>query len=113
LIHAHLIAFTALRDRGTEHGIARVLTYQDRPSWNECAEQIPGYVTGSDLGPAPLYTLRYTTDRGISEKRLDRVGIERVGTVVMRVAEREKAWDVQVLDSDGGDITFNFACFCV
>lgn len=113
MLHVHLVAYTAKTAHGPAHGIARVLTDRSRPSWAQCAEQIPGYFTGRDLGPAPTYTLRYTTDRGTSEKPgLDFVGVQRVGNLVMRLADRDKAWGIEVLDGDGYDITYNFPVFC-
>jgi hypothetical protein len=53
VLRAHLVSYTARTADGITHGIARVLTDQERPSWQECAEQIPGYLTDEDLGPAP------------------------------------------------------------
>lgn len=113
MLHTHLVSYTARTADSITRGIARVLTDRSRPSWSECADQIPGYVTGHDLGPAPTYTLRYTTDRGTSQKQLDFDGVHRVGTLAMRLADRGKAWDVQVLDHNGYDVTFNFPVFCV
>lgn len=109
-----LIAYSARSaDDTTQLGVARVITERTRPSWSECASQIPGFVTGSDLGPAPIYTLRYNTPIGAVEKQLDHSGVERIGTVVMRVANRGKATNIAVLDATGQDVTFDFACFCV
>lgn len=107
--HFHLIAYRT--SNGTS-GVAEVLTDRSRPSWAECAEQIPGYFTGRDLGPAPLYVLRYATERGTSERSLTFAGVQRVGALIMRLADRDEAWDIEVLDSNGGDITFNFPVFC-
>ncbi|MGH3375965.1 MAG: hypothetical protein ACRDP6_14600 [Actinoallomurus sp.] len=106
--HCHLIAYRA--NDGTS-GVAEILTDRSRPSWAECAEQIPGYVTGRDLGPAPLFTLRYATACGPSERSLTFAGIQRVGGLVMRLADRDEAWGIEVL-ADGGDVTFNFPVFC-
>ncbi|MBM0237124.1 hypothetical protein JNW88_08160 [Micromonospora sp. ATA32] len=103
-----LIAYTARTDSGTTTGIATVLTGRTRPTWAECAEQIPGYITGQDMGAPTLYTLRYRTAAGQVERQLDAVGVERIGRVVMRV---RSASDIAVLDAAGGDVTFDFACF--
>jgi hypothetical protein len=108
-MNTHSIAY---RTNDGTTGIAHVHTDRSRPSWAECAEQIPGYVTGRDLGPAPLYTLRYRNERGMVERTLPFPRIQRVGAVVMRLADRERAWDVEVLDADGYDVTFNFPVFC-
>lgn len=107
----HLVQYTASTANGETTGIARVRTDHTRPTPAECAEQIPGYVTGADLGPAPTYTLTYSTEAGPCEKQLDAAAIERVGRVVMRCANRGEAWDVEVRDASGGDVTFNFPCF--
>lgn len=113
MLHVHLVAYTAHTADGITQGIASVLTEHWRPSWQECGEQIPGYLCDEELDPAPEYTLRYTTDRGTSEKpALDFVGVQRVGTLVMRFADRGKAWDIAVLDDNGHDVTFNFPVFC-
>ena len=109
MAHFHLIAY---RTNDGTTGVAEVLTDRTRPSWAECAEQIPGYFTGGDLGPATVYLLRYVTPRGVSERSLTVAGIQRVGAVVMRMADRDKAWDIEVLDADGVDITFDFPVFC-
>lgn len=107
----HLVAYTARVDLDTIQGVAEVLSDRSRPSWRECAEQIPGYFTGSYLGLAPTFTLRYRTAEGVKERSLTRPGVERVGAVVMRLADRDQATDIEVLDADGADVTFNFACF--
>ena len=112
VLHIHLVAYTARTPDGLVYGIARVPTEHWRPSWQECAENIPGYLTDEDLDPAPLYTLRYTTDRGTQEKLLDFVGVQTVGAFVMRYADRGKAWGIEVLDCDDNDITANFPVFC-
>lgn len=94
-------------------GVATVATDRPRPSWSECSEQIPGFITGRDLGPAPTYTLRYTNDaQPVIRTQLDAQAVERIGGVVMRVADRRgDISDIAVLDAEGGDVTFNFACF--
>ena len=46
----HLIRYRTAG--GVEEGIARVTSRRPRPSWRECAEQIPCYSTGEYLGPA-------------------------------------------------------------
>lgn len=62
------------------------------------------------------YTLRYTVLRyGIEtviERTLPASGIERIGTVTARCAARGTTWDIEVIDKDGRDVTFDFACFC-
>ncbi len=103
-----LIAYTARTADGVVDGVAAVVSDRARPSRSECAAQIPGYVTGRDLGPAPMYTLRYTKDGVTLSRQLDAAGVERIGKVVMRV---ENITGIEVLDTDGGDVTFNFACF--
>lgn len=61
------------------------------------------------------YTLRYTTERyGIEtviERTLPAASIERIGVVTMRCAERGTTWNIEVIDKDGNDVTFDFACF--
>ena len=107
----HVIAYTAHTITGSEQGIAQVFSTRNRPSWAECAEQIPGYFTGRYLGPATQYTLKYRTSEGPRERVLDAAGIERVGAVVMRLADRDMATDIEVFDETGADVTFDFACF--
>lgn len=107
-----LIAYTAQSVNGTQQGIAAVVTDHARPSWSECAAQITGYITGRDLGPAPMYTLRYTTSDRESVRQLDAAGVERIGGVVMRVAGRSgNISNIAVLDAHDEDVTFDFACF--
>lgn len=107
-MNLHLVAYTA---RGGTSGIAEVRTDRSRPTWRDCAEQIPGYVVGHDLGPAPQYTLAYDTARGRVVRSLTTSGIERVGTVVSRAADRERVWNIAVTDAGGEDVTLDFACF--
>lgn len=107
---AHMVAYTS--NDGSQ-GVARVLTDRKRPSWSDCAEQIPGYITGKHLGPASSYTLRYTTEAGEQSKAMDANLLNRIGPVVARAAERGDAWDIEVLDAAGQDVTFEFACFQV
>lgn len=111
-MRTHLIHYLARTATGTEQGIARVLSDRQRPSWRDCAEHIPGFVTGlAYLGLEPQYTLKYATAHGPKEKLLGSSGVQRVGTVVMRLADRDQVWDIEVFDENGNDVTFNFACF--
>lgn len=66
---------------------------------------------GKDWTPQPVFTLRYCTEQGVRERVLPAGGVERIGTVVWRMADREQAWDIAVLDESGVDVTFDFACF--
>lgn len=108
---AHMVAYTARTNLGTVQGVARVLTDRKRPSWRDCGEQIPGYVTGKYLGPATSYTLRYTTTDGEQVKTVDAATLAKFGSVVARCADRGEAWDIAVLDTAGNDVTFGFPCF--
>ena len=111
-MNRRMIAYTARTGADMTTGIATVITDQIRPRWSECAEQIPGYVTGSDLGPAPLYTLRYDIDGQTVTRKLAAAGVERIGTVVVRLADRKgNIANIEVLDANGADATFDFACF--
>jgi hypothetical protein len=94
-------------------GVATVATDRTRPSWSECREQISGYITGRDLGPAPTYTLRYTkAGRVVVRANLTAEAVERVGGVVTRVADRmNDVENLAVLNASGADVTFDFACF--
>jgi hypothetical protein len=62
---------------------------------------------------APLFTLISETKTGVSrrEGRPARA-VETIGRVLMRMADRGEVWNIQVLDKDGVDVTFDFACFC-
>jgi len=66
---------------------------------------------GRDWTPEPVFTLRYRTSEGVKERVLTAAGVERVGRVVMRLADRDAATDIEVLDEGGVDQTFGFACF--
>lgn len=68
----------------------------------------PAEATGSD----PLFTLTYQTDQGM-QRRENRTahGVEAIGRVLMRLADRMAAWDIAVLDAVGEDVTGQFACF--
>lgn len=57
------------------------------------------------------FTLSYATENGIFVRTLPAAGITRVGTVINRCADRGTAWDIEVLDKDGVDVTFDFECF--
>jgi len=81
------------------------------------AEQL-GYVVVSELrgkkmvALAPLFTLVYETKDGVKRREPSPArAIETVGRVVMRMADREAAWNIQVFDAQGHDVTFDFACF--
>ncbi|RKR92715.1 hypothetical protein BDK92_7193 [Micromonospora pisi] len=115
-LNRRLIAYSARSTDGPiadiVQGIATVITTHTRPTWSECAEQIPGYVTGTDLGPAIEYTLRYTHCGQDVVRVLDAAGVERIGKVVMASNARTgNITNIAVLDADGGDVTFDFACF--
>lgn len=107
----HLVAFTAATADGTTEGIARVGTDYDSPTWAECAEDIPGLLTITDMGIEPKYTLKYQTESGEVVKVIGSGGVERVGAVIMRCANRGTAWGIEVFDASGTEVTFNFACF--
>lgn len=57
------------------------------------------------------YTLTYSDKDGSHTRRLTTRGIETLGRLVNRAGERGEAWDVIVRDSNGHDVTFDFACF--
>jgi phosphoribosyl-dephospho-CoA transferase len=61
------------------------------------------------------YTLRYTTVRSgaetVIQRTLPAASIERIGVVTARCADRGVVWDIEVIDKDGNDVTFDFACF--
>ena len=57
------------------------------------------------------FKLSYETDNGTFVRTLPASGIERIGAVVMRSANRGTTWNIQVTDKDGVDVTFDFACF--
>lgn len=107
----HLIWYTANTADGPVQGVARVGTDHASPSWSECAEDIPGFACGEDLGIEPQYTLTYDTPTGPRAKRLGSGGVEHVGSVLMRCADRDEVWDIKVSDDTGHDVTFNFAVF--
>ncbi|MEU3903344.1 hypothetical protein AB0F20_05945 [Streptomyces goshikiensis] len=108
----HLVQYTALVNGSTETGIARVVTDFDTATPEECAEVIPGFITGSDLGQEPQYVLRYEKESGTIEKRLGAAGVERVGQVLMRCADRGTVWNIECFDAKGDEVTFDFAVFC-
>lgn len=108
---AHMVAYTARNGIDTEQGVARVLTDRNRPSWQDCHAQIPGYVTGKYLGPTTSYTLRYTTEAGQQTQAMDAALLAKIGSVVARAADRGEAWDIEVTDAAGNDVTFDFTCF--
>lgn len=57
------------------------------------------------------FTLSYEKEDGILTRTLPAAGIERVGSVIARCAERETVWNIAVFDKDGEDVTFEFKCF--
>lgn len=77
-----------------------------------------GYVIVTELrgkkmvALAPLFTLAYETKDGIKRREPSPArAVETVGRVVMRMADRKAAWNIQVFDAQGNDVTFDFACF--
>ncbi|MFE4356147.1 MULTISPECIES: hypothetical protein [Streptomycetaceae] len=52
-MRTHLVAYLARTRDGAEHGVARVPSARDQPSWHECAAVVPGYLIGQYLGAAP------------------------------------------------------------
>lgn len=80
--------------------------------------ELLGYVIVSELrgkkmvALAPLFTMVYGTEDGMQRRQpCPARAIETVGRVVMRMADREAAWNIQVFDASGADVTFDFACF--
>lgn len=77
-----------------------------------------GYVIVSEVrgkkmvSLAPLFTLVYETKDGVKRREASPArAVETVGRVVMRMADREAAGNIQVFDAQGNDVTFDFACF--
>ena len=62
-----------------------------------------------------LYTLTYDKTRDgepVSvRRRLPAAGIEHVGKVVNALGDEGQVWNIRVVDSDGDDVTQDFACF--
>lgn len=110
----HLMAYIAHGDRGgIVTGIARVpSTRPTSPSIRECFDAIPDLIRPTaHLGLEPQYTLHYRTAKGAYARRLGASGVERVGRVLMNLAGRGEACDIEVVDTDGVDVTFDFAAF--
>lgn len=111
-ITTHLVSYTAITaDGSTEYGVARVSTNSDRPTVADCARAVPGLADAEYLGPEPAYLLRYRTADGVREHRLCARAVGVVGQLVSRLADREEAWGIEVLDEAGHDITFDFPVF--
>ncbi|AKZ59210.1 hypothetical protein SAM23877_6165 [Streptomyces ambofaciens ATCC 23877] len=105
----HLISYRTLSG---ETGVARVGTDRTRPVRSECREQIPGFLSGSHLGPEPTLTLTYETERGTQTKTVSRTLLNRsVGRLVARAADRGEAWNIAVVDERGEDVTDSVPCF--
>ncbi len=70
-----------------------------------------------DLGGDGPYTLSYGTLRyGTGEyvtvvMHLDAAGVEMVGQMVDFVADQHQAWNIEVLNALGVDVTGDFSCF--
>ncbi|MFH9610408.1 hypothetical protein [Streptomyces sp. NPDC017448] len=103
----HLIAYTT----ATETGVARVGTDHATPTHNEMTTGIPGLLTWLDLGREPQYTLRYENRTGPVEKTVGAAGVETVGRVLMRLADRDEVWNIECFDAEGYEVTFAFAVF--
>ncbi|WP_329214871.1 hypothetical protein OG352_05400 [Streptomyces sp. NBC_01485] len=58
-----------------------------------------------------VYTLTYAAPSGTHVRTLPARGIETVGRVISRCADRHEVWDIAVTDKDGNDVTFDFLCF--
>lgn len=58
----------------------------------------------------PTFTISYTCDNGRHVRVLPASGINTIGKGLMACADGV-AWDVEVLDREGNDVTFDFACF--
>lgn len=71
------------------------------------------HLKGDAVLPAPdQYVITYESDTGTARARtLPASGIERVGRVVAKMADREKVWNICVRDIYGGDVTLDFKCF--
>lgn len=103
----HLIAYTT----ATEQGIARVGTDHTTPTHDEMTADIPGLLTAVDLGREPQYTLRYENRTGPVEKVVGAAGVEKVGRVLMSLADRDEVWNIECFDAEGYEVTFAFAVF--
>ncbi|MGW4889618.1 hypothetical protein [Streptomyces murinus] len=58
-----------------------------------------------------VFTLTYTSEIGPQTRTLTARGIETVGRIINRLADRGEVWDIAVTDKDGRDVTFDFHCF--
>ncbi|RLV66369.1 hypothetical protein STAN_1890 [Streptomyces sp. CBMAI 2042] len=103
----HLVAYTT----ATETGIARVGTDHNTPTPEELAADIPGLLTAVDLGREPQYTLRYEKNAGPMERTVSAAGVQKVGRVLMSLADRDEVWAIECFDERGYEVTFNFAVF--
>lgn len=66
---------------------------------------------GREWTPVPVFTLRYRTSNGPETRVRAATGIEVIGKVLMRLADRDMATDIEVHDEAGQEVTFDFACF--
>lgn len=60
----------------------------------------------------PTFTLAYDTDEGRTTRPgLAASGVEAIGMMVAGKAGRDAAWNIEVLDSAGNDVTAEFVVF--
>ncbi|PKA37942.1 hypothetical protein [Streptomyces sp. SM8] len=57
------------------------------------------------------FTLRWDASYGSRSRRLSWREVERVGHLVSQLADKGEVWDIAVVDLQGEDVTFEFACF--
>ncbi|GGR04242.1 hypothetical protein [Kitasatospora griseola] len=78
------------------------------------------YIAVRQLAPVPApqpveetFLLRYSYGpyARLMERTLTRRQVDLIGPVVMRAADRGHAWNIEVLDADGLDVTDTFECF--
>ncbi|MEV8455522.1 transcription factor WhiB [Streptomyces sp. NPDC052095] len=92
--------------RGGRRGLDLAITREVRQPG-----RIAAAVTADRLEAArQRYTLTYTLETGpVTRRGLKRTAVDRLGEVVMRLADRGAAWNVAVHNADGDDITDEFA----
>ncbi|MFF8696752.1 hypothetical protein ACF08W_31515 [Streptomyces sp. NPDC015144] len=88
--------------RGQELAIDRECRQTDRLDDAVAADQLEA--------AREQFTLAYTLETGpVTRRMLRRPALERLGEMVMRLADRGAAWNIAVYDAAGKDVTFNFA----
>ena len=109
MFRTHYVAYTAQTATGFSRGIAEVTTERNKPSWRECAAQIPNFWKGVYLGTDARVSFRFSFNG--EARTYDDVDLKTARFCVEFASSIDDVTDLRVTNTQGQDMTAAFDAY--